>query len=96
MVFGFIDNFIMISAGSMIDEFFGHLLGISPMAAAGLGNTLSDFVGIVCGRYIEKILYRLLPGMDHTTKLTRAQEIAAEAIGITLGCLLGMLPLLFW
>ena len=38
----------------------GELFGISPMAAAGLGNTLSDFIGIIFGRAIEKIIYRPL------------------------------------
>ncbi len=44
--FGFLDNFIMIVAGESIETFFGTTLVISTMAAAALGNTLSDVFGI--------------------------------------------------
>lgn len=44
--FGFLDNLIMIVAGDYIDANIGLTLGISTMAAAGLGNALSDVAGI--------------------------------------------------
>ena len=44
--FGFADNLIMILAGDAIDKSIGVTLGISTLAAAGLGNLLSDVVGI--------------------------------------------------
>jgi hypothetical protein len=44
--FGFLDNFIMIVAGESIETFLGASLVISTMAAAALGNTLSDVFGI--------------------------------------------------
>ncbi|CAH8568704.1 unnamed protein product [Schistosoma turkestanicum] len=44
--FGFLDNAIMIVAGEYIDVQFATLLGISTMAAAGLGNLVSDLFGI--------------------------------------------------
>lgn len=35
------DNFIMICAGDMIDAKFGIMFGLSGLACAGLGNTVS-------------------------------------------------------
>ncbi|XP_013788564.2 transmembrane protein 65-like [Limulus polyphemus] len=99
--FGFLDNFIMIIAGDYIDTTIGLTLGISTMAAAGLGNTLSDIAGIGSAWYVESLASRV--GV-HMPELTPTQlEMSStqwsinmgRAIGITLGCLLGMLPLLF-
>ena len=50
--FGFLDNAVMITAGSQIDAAFSAF-GISAMAAAGLGNTVSDVAGIKAGGFIE-------------------------------------------
>ncbi|CAG5090106.1 Oidioi.mRNA.OKI2018_I69.PAR.g12464.t1.cds [Oikopleura dioica] len=47
--FGFLDNFIMLIAGDAIESYFGTYFHISVLAAAGLGNTLSDTIGIVTG-----------------------------------------------
>ena len=94
IIFGIIDNGVMVVSGSMIENLLGSWLGISTMAAAGLGNTLSDIIGIVCGRFIERKLYKVMP-IDDSTKLTKSQETISEALGITVGCLIGMLPLLF-
>ncbi|KAF0770904.1 hypothetical protein AaE_002516, partial [Aphanomyces astaci] len=38
--FGFVDNFILILAGDYIDITLGVSLGISSMAAAGIGNAI--------------------------------------------------------
>lgn len=38
VAFGFLDNFIMLVAGDEIDQVFGHRLGLSTLASAGLGN----------------------------------------------------------
>ena len=47
--FGFVDNFIMILAGDKIDATLGVRIGISTMAAAALGNLISDVAGIGMG-----------------------------------------------
>jgi len=47
--FGFADNFIMIVAGDAIDNSIGLRLGLSTLAAAGLGNLISDVCGIGLG-----------------------------------------------
>lgn len=93
IIFGIIDNGVMVLSGSAIENYLGHLFGISTMASAGLGNTLSDIVGIVCGRYIEKIIFKYVKKEEG--ELTRFQIIFSEAVGITFGCLIGMSPLLF-
>lgn len=101
--FGFADNLIMIVAGDAIDKSIGVTLGLSTMCAAGFGNLLSDVVGIGAGdlidRYSEKII-----GKPRTKALSleqlalrscRVVKTWATIIGITVGCLLGMAPLLF-
>eukprot|EP00931_Biecheleriopsis_adriatica_P056814 TRINITY_DN33694_c0_g1_i1.p1 TRINITY_DN33694_c0_g1~~TRINITY_DN33694_c0_g1_i1.p1 ORF type:complete len:685 (-),score=88.44 TRINITY_DN33694_c0_g1_i1:26-1960(-) len=99
--FGFADNLIMIVAGDAIDAHFGATLGLTTLAAAGLGNWLSDTVGLGLGDAIERAAGRL--GLSNG-RLTPAQErmniakmttLAGKVIGITLGCFAGMVPLLF-
>ncbi|CAL1279616.1 unnamed protein product [Larinioides sclopetarius] len=99
--FGFLDNLIMIIAGDYIDATIGVTLGISTMAAAGLGNTLSDVAGIGSAWYVERIA--LMIGLK-APNLTPAQTALSRsrwcinlgrALGVIIGCLLGMFPLLF-
>ena len=44
--FGFADNAVMIICGDYIDQTFGIMFGLSTLAAAGLGNTVSDVIGV--------------------------------------------------
>lgn len=44
--FGFLDNFFMIIAGDYIESTIGVYMAISTMAAAALGNTISDIFGL--------------------------------------------------
>ncbi len=53
IVFGFIDNFLMIMFGDQIDAAFESIGVSNTLLAAGLGNTLSDAVGIMSGRWVE-------------------------------------------
>lgn len=93
IIFGIIDNGVMVISGSAIEDTLGKMFGLSTMASAGFGNTLSDIVGIVCGRYIEKRLFRRLT--KDIDSMSPNMVILSEAIGITIGCLIGMTPLLF-
>uniref|UniRef100_K3WR93 Transmembrane protein 65 n=1 Tax=Globisporangium ultimum (strain ATCC 200006 / CBS 805.95 / DAOM BR144) TaxID=431595 RepID=K3WR93_GLOUD len=99
--FGFVDNAIMILAGDYIDLTLGVSLGISSMAAAGIGNTISDIAGLGLGNVVEDLCARLgLPTPVLTPeqlmlKQTRFAKVVGSSIGITIGCLLGMTPLLF-
>eukprot|EP00929_Paragymnodinium_shiwhaense_P084654 TRINITY_DN45282_c0_g1_i1.p1 TRINITY_DN45282_c0_g1~~TRINITY_DN45282_c0_g1_i1.p1 ORF type:complete len:466 (-),score=70.18 TRINITY_DN45282_c0_g1_i1:186-1583(-) len=99
--FGFMDNFVMIIAGDVIDASIGVKLGVSTMAAAGLGNTLSDAVGIYTGDWIEEWCRRAgfkapkLTTEQLESPVVRHTKMSAHLLGLTFGCLLGMCPLLF-
>ncbi|XP_027010866.1 transmembrane protein 65-like [Tachysurus fulvidraco] len=100
--FGFLDNAIMIVAGTQIELSIGVILGISTMAAAALGNLVSDLAGLGLAGYVEALAYRL--GMqipDLSPKQvdmwqTRVSSHMGKAIGVGIGCILGMFPLLFF
>ena len=94
IVFGFIDNFLMILFGDRIDAWFLSVGISSTLLAAGLGNTLSDAVGIFSGRWVEKLVHMKLPPVAEG-ELSRNQIIVAETLGIIIGCLIGLCPLLF-
>ncbi|XP_075271713.1 transmembrane protein 65 isoform X2 [Opisthocomus hoazin] len=100
--FGFLDNAIMIAAGTQIELSIGVVLGISTMAAAALGNLVSDLAGLGLAGYVEALASRLgLSIPDLTPKQadmwqTRLSAHLGKAIGVTIGCLLGMFPLLFF
>jgi len=93
IVFGIIDNGIMIIVGESLDKTIGVALGVSVMFSAGLGNTISDAFGIATGRWVEHKLHNYIPAVKKN-ELTKIQFILAETFGIILGCLIGMLPLL--
>lgn len=99
--FGFADNAIMIVCGDFIDAQFGVMFGLTTMASAGLGNWLSDTIGLGLGDVIERTAGKM--GLSNGN-LSPAQErmqpaklttLAGKLIGITLGCFAGMVPLLF-
>lgn len=101
MGFGLCDNAIMICAGESIETSLGIGFGLSTMAAAGLGNTMSDVVGIGLSSKIEMFAARF--GFAAPT-LTKAQSLSSSVrwakvfgatSGVTVGCLLGMFPLAF-
>lgn len=71
------------------------------MAAAALGNTLSDVIGIGSSYYVERAAAGLglrspnLAPMQLEMNVTRRFANMGRVLGITFGCLLGMTPLLF-
>eukprot|EP01095_Lingulamoeba_sp_RSL-Kostka_P011245 TRINITY_DN421_c0_g1_i1.p1 TRINITY_DN421_c0_g1~~TRINITY_DN421_c0_g1_i1.p1 ORF type:complete len:394 (+),score=125.41 TRINITY_DN421_c0_g1_i1:365-1546(+) len=99
--FGFLDNVIMILAGATIEQSIGVAFGFSTMAAAGLGNLISDVAGIGLGNAIENFSHKLgLPEPKLTIFQEKSNKVKlvrnlSGAIGIAIGCLLGMFPLLF-
>jgi len=99
--FGFVDNFIMLTAGDFIDVQLGGRFHLSTLAAAGFGNLFSDVAGIGLGGIIEEMSTKLGlpdPRMTYTqlqSAKSRAVRHAATVIGIALGCLAGMVPLWF-
>lgn len=98
--FGFLDNAIMICAGDSIDAAFGATLGLSALAAAGLGNLVSDVVGIQASTAIEQQTSRMglpSPGLSAAQLRSRGARLAsviASMVGISVGCVLGLCPLL--
>ncbi|XP_055550877.1 uncharacterized protein LOC129733227 isoform X1 [Wyeomyia smithii] len=99
--FGFLDNFTMIIAGDYIEHTLGMFMCLSTMAAAALGNTISDVIGIGSAFYVEKLAEmsgvnppKLSP-IQLEMKSSRQAANMGRVIGITIGCLLGMCPLLF-
>ena len=98
--FGIIDNAVMLVAGDQIDMTLGVSLGISTLAAAGLGNLLSDVGGVWAGGAIEKSSAQLglaapmLTRAEENHQRTKATENLGSAVGVAVGCLIGMLPLL--
>lgn len=99
--FGFLDNFTMIIAGDYIEHTLGLFMCISTMAAAALGNTISDVIGIGSAFYVEKLAEmsgvkppKLTP-IQLEMKSSRRAANMGRVLGITIGCLLGMCPLMF-
>ncbi|TKS81829.1 Transmembrane protein 65 [Collichthys lucidus] len=83
--FGFLDNCIMIVAGTQIELSIGVILGISTMAG-----------------YVEALASRLgmqIPDLSPKQAdmwQTRVSSHSGKAIGVGIGCILGMFPLLFF
>ncbi|XP_032414106.1 transmembrane protein 65-like isoform X1 [Xiphophorus hellerii] len=100
--FGFLDNCIMIVAGTQIELSIGVVLGISTMAAAALGNLVSDLAGLGLAGYVEALASRLgmqIPELSPKQAdmwQTRVSCHTGKAIGVGIGCILGMFPLLFF
>lgn len=100
--FGFLDNLIMIVAGEYIDASIGASLAISTMAAAALGNTISDMFGVGSAWYVEHWAAKLGINPPNLTleqlelPMSRIAANGGRAIGVAFGCIIGMFPLLFY
>ena len=100
--FGFLDNFLMIIFGEYIEIYLGLAFGITTMAAAGLGNALSDMTGVGAAYYIERGFEKLgfhppkLSLAQLQMKQTRWTTQFGRVMGIMIGCLIGMFPLFFF
>jgi tRNA-specific adenosine deaminase 1 len=64
-----------IIAGDAIDQSLGVKLGISTMAAAGLGNMMSDIVGLGIGDIIEGWCHKLGFREPPLTVMQRASKV---------------------
>eukprot|EP00443_Scrippsiella_acuminata_P023581 CAMPEP_0115258250 /NCGR_PEP_ID=MMETSP0270-20121206/47193_1 /TAXON_ID=71861 /ORGANISM="Scrippsiella trochoidea, Strain CCMP3099" /LENGTH=424 /DNA_ID=CAMNT_0002673985 /DNA_START=101 /DNA_END=1375 /DNA_ORIENTATION=+ len=98
--FGFFDNMIMLTVGGAIENTIGVAFCLSSLAAAGMGQMVSDAAGITLQGLIERFADKL--GLPHP-KLTLQQQqlksvqswaLASRIFGIVLGCSFGMFPLL--
>eukprot|EP00811_Abedinium_folium_P003573 NODE_13286_length_1174_cov_5.478510.p1 GENE.NODE_13286_length_1174_cov_5.478510~~NODE_13286_length_1174_cov_5.478510.p1 ORF type:complete len:291 (+),score=83.68 NODE_13286_length_1174_cov_5.478510:64-873(+) len=99
--FGLVDNGLMIITGEIIDQTLGLWLGISMLAGAALGNAWSNGVGMVLHGTIVGFSNQLGlpdPGLthqqSHSDHAARVRGLAG-GIGVMVGCIFGMFPLLF-
>lgn len=100
VAFGIVDQSVLIWAGDAIDNTVGVYLGLPTLAAAAMGQVLSDTCGVACGGTIEALCLKLglpLPGLtDAQLRLgiTKRVSILGGICGVILGCFIGMLNLL--
>jgi len=98
--FGFFDNMIMLTVGETIDCTFGVAFGFSTLAAAGMGQMVSDASGITLQGLIERFADRLGLPDPHLTLAQQQMDlikywmIVSRIFGIVFGCFLGMFPLI--
>lgn len=92
----------MLLAGDVIDSMLGLHLGITTLASAGLGNIAADVVGVSVTHQIKEASRKIgwaqpprLSTIQQAMKSVRAAKLAGAAVGVTVGCLFGMFPLLF-
>ena len=98
--FGCLDNSLMLLFGDEIDNTLGVSLGLSTMAAAALGNAWADVAGVFASSRVEHIASRLgfsipvLPEHVRETQWFRRTRASGSAVGVFIGCVIGMWPLL--
>ena len=98
---GLTDNSLMILSGDIIDHSIGLLLGLSTLGAAALGNGVASALGMVSHGAIERSASAIgLPDPRLTLyqrelQVTKNVRMGAGIVGVLLGCILGMFPLLF-
>lgn len=101
IMFGFLDNSVMLICGESIERTVGAVITISTMAAAAIGNTFSDILGIGSSYYVEQMVIKLglkppnLTPIQLDMNCSRRAANLGRTLGVTLGCFLGMFPLLF-
>lgn len=93
IVFGIMDNGIMVVAGSSIDEYI-HQFGFSTMLSAGIGNTFSDAVGVMSGSLVARWVWKSF-GKVQEEDIGSGLFMFGETLGIVIGCLIGLIPLAF-
>lgn len=93
IVFGIMDNGIMVLAGSGIDEYIKSF-GYSTMLSAGIGNTFSDAVGVLSGWLVARMVWKSF-GKVTEEDIGDGFFLFGETLGIVVGCLIGLLPLAF-
>eukprot|EP00529_Nitzschia_sp_RCC80_P024413 CAMPEP_0113490234 /NCGR_PEP_ID=MMETSP0014_2-20120614/26940_1 /TAXON_ID=2857 /ORGANISM="Nitzschia sp." /LENGTH=453 /DNA_ID=CAMNT_0000383997 /DNA_START=50 /DNA_END=1411 /DNA_ORIENTATION=+ /assembly_acc=CAM_ASM_000159 len=95
--FGFMDQFIMVSAGSYIDNTLGVQLGLATMSAAACGQVISDSCGVLMGGTLERLLL-IAPAKLSTAQqalpAVRRIKLLGGVLGVIAGCIIGAIPLI--
>mmetsp|Transcript_46289 Transcript_46289/g.124360 ORF Transcript_46289/g.124360 Transcript_46289/m.124360 type:complete len:348 (-) Transcript_46289:139-1182(-) len=100
VAFGIVDQSVLIWAGDTIDNTVGVCLGLPTLAAAAMGQVLSDTCGVTFGGAIETFCLKLglpLPGLTDAQQrlgVTKRVSTFGGVCGVIVGCLIGMLNLL--
>ncbi|CAM9908728.1 unnamed protein product, partial [Sphacelaria rigidula] len=98
--FGIMDNFVMLTAGDLIDNTLGVKFGLATLTAAACGQVVSDVCGVCFGGTVEAFATKLglkppdLSLHQRGLKISRLVATSGAAVGVVVGCLLGMLTLL--
>ena len=93
---GIMDNFVMITAGDLIDNTLGVKFGMATLTAAACGQVVSDVCGVCFGGTVEAFATKFgLPSPDLTSsqrrmKVSRLTATFGAVIGVVIGCFLGM------
>ena len=96
IAFGIVDQSVLLYAGDAIDNTLGVALGLPTLAAAAMGQVLSDTCGVAFGGTIEAAALKLglpLPGLtDAQQRLGSVKRISTlgGVCGVILGCFIGM------
>ncbi|CAD6215816.1 GSCOCG00000630001-RA-CDS [Cotesia congregata] len=83
----------------ILSSYLGAIISISTMAAAALGNTISDILGIGSATYVERLAQKIgfkppkLTPIQLDLPRSRRAANMGRVIGVTIGCILGMTPL---
>lgn len=100
MGFGMVDNGLMVIFGDVLDGTIGCLLGCSMLGCAALGNAISNVFGMLLHGTIHRCSEKLgLPDPHLTNQQRKLHSVhnwstGGSTVGVFIGCLLGMLPLL--
>uniref|UniRef100_A0A3Q2VA12 Transmembrane protein 65 n=1 Tax=Haplochromis burtoni TaxID=8153 RepID=A0A3Q2VA12_HAPBU len=88
--FGFLDNAIMIAAGTQIELSIGVTLGISTMAGKSRAASYVEVLASKLGMQVPDLTPKQVDMWQ-----TRLSSHMGKAIGVSIGCILGMFPLFF-
>lgn len=99
--FGFLDNATMILAGDFIDGTIGFYLHCSVLASAAMGNVVSG----ICGMQVHGLIDKAVQKLSINTPVLSEEQMKEKSvffaghiggtIGILIGLVCGMVPLLF-
>lgn len=101
VIFGMLDNSIMIIGGDIVEETIGSTLHLSTLACAAVANTFADVFGMSVGNSVDRFSAKLgMPSASLTPEqiklpIVRRVSLVAGPFGILVGCTIGMTPLLF-
>ena len=98
--FGFMDNLIMIQAGSYIDSTLGVQFGLTTLTAAALGQVVSDVSGVAFGNTLERwmspwVKPASLTSVQRQLAIVPKLRLVGAVGGVMIGCLLGATSLVF-